>query len=133
MEDVSIPTDPYTFKPRGFVYVSFKNKESMDAALRKGTCTVMGITLFQTLIIGATVEISTVEIKKKAKQCQRLYIKGLPTDGKEEDLLKFFNSLGKVVLSIFPKDRNTGLLRNFCYLTFESEELVFISLFSIII
>ena len=74
-----------------------------------------------------------MEIKKKSKQCQRLYIKGLPTDGKEEDLLKFFNSLGKVVLSIFPKDRNTGLLRNFCYLTFESEELVFISLFSIII
>lgn len=47
VEDISIPTDPYTFKPRGFVYVTFKNKESMDAALRKGTCTVMGIGSFE--------------------------------------------------------------------------------------
>ena len=78
------------------------------------------------------VEISTVEVKKKGTQCQRLFIKGLPTDSSEEELLKFFESLGHVALKIFPKDKNTGLLRNFCYITFESEELVFtLSLYSL--
>ena len=44
---------------------------------------------------------------------------------KEEDLLKFFNSVGEVVLHIFPKDRNNGLLRNFCFITYKSVDLVF--------
>lgn len=70
-------------------------------------------------------EINTVETKKKGKQCQRLYIKGLPTDSNEKDLLAYFKSKGNVVLSIFPRDRNNGLLRNFCYITFDSESLVF--------
>ena len=77
------------------------------------------------IYIGANVEILPVESRKRRKQNQRLFIKGLPTDAKEQDLLDYFNkNVGKVCLQIFPKDKNTGLLRNFCYLEFEDEELV---------
>lgn len=124
VEDIAIPTDPYTFKPRGFIYVTFTHQESMEAALRKGTCSVMGLCQLGFSYIGSTVEISTVETKKKGKQCQRLFIKGLPTDSNEKDLLAFFESKGNVVLKIFPRDRNNGLLRNFCYITYDSEPLV---------
>lgn len=76
--------------------------------------------------LDTSVEINTVEAKKRGKQCQRLYVKGLPTDSNEKDLIDFFQSLGHLNLKIFPRDRNTGLLRNFCYLTYDSEEVVFI-------
>ncbi len=80
--------------------------------------------------IGADAEIS--EAKKSSsqqKQCQRLFIRGIPPNSNEADLLKFFNSVGKVTVHIFPKDRNNGLLRNFCFITFESEALVCIGFY----
>ena len=39
---MTIPCDKYTKKPRGFVYVLFRTKESMEAALAKKSCKVMG-------------------------------------------------------------------------------------------
>lgn len=125
MDSVHIPKDQYTLKPRGFVYVIFKNQYSADAAIRKGACKIMGGVSRGYSPLGADVEISEAkQSRSQQKQCQRLFIRGIPPDGNETELLKFFNSVGPVAVHIFPKDRNNGLLRNFCFITFESEALV---------
>lgn len=62
-----------------------------------------------------------------APPAKRLYIHGIPCDSTEEELLKFFQSLGKVVTYIFPRDRNNGSLRNFCFIAYESKTLVVLS------
>lgn len=55
---------------------------------------------------------------------KRLYIRGIPCDSNEEELMKYFESFGKVVTHIFPRDKNNGSLRNFCFIAYESESLV---------
>ena len=55
---------------------------------------------------------------------KRLYIRGIPCDSSEEELMKYFESFGKVVTRIFPRDKNNGSLRNFCFIAYESESLV---------
>ena len=78
-------------------------------------------------VVGAVVDICTAKASAhKEPESPRLFIRGIPTNIKEEDLLKFFNSVGEVVLHIFPRDRNNGLLRNFCFITYKSVELVFL-------
>ena len=62
--------------------------------------------------------------KRNYQEAQRLYISGIPCDGDEDELLKHFQSLGRVVTKIFPRDKNTAGLRNFCFIAYESEKLV---------
>ena len=76
-------------------------------------------------VVGAVVDICTAKASAhKEPESPRLFIRGIPTNIKEEELLKFFNSVGEVILHIFPRDRNNGLLRNFCFITYRSPELV---------
>lgn len=51
VDEVRIPCDQYTLKPRGFVYVTFYSNGAAEAALRKGSCKVMGKQFLRIIMI----------------------------------------------------------------------------------
>ncbi|KAK8807024.1 hypothetical protein WA158_003783 [Blastocystis sp. Blastoise] len=108
---VFIPADPYTNKPRGFGYVSFANEDAMNRALDAGSCEVMG----------TSIEIKVAEERNsEGPSPSRLFVKGLPSDATEEDLKTFFTTYGPIINVICPRDKNSGHLRDFCFVTFKT-------------
>lgn len=102
-----------------------ERKNQWKLHLQRNHARLWVIQLSIRLVVGAVVDICTAKASAhKEPESPRLFIRGIPTNVSEEELLKFFNSVGEVVLKIFPKDRNNGLLRNFCFITYKSPELV---------
>jgi len=109
--DVNVKTDPATGRSRGFAFIQFSTTEAVDAVLAAGKHTING---------------KEVEPKKaKAKPgIKKIFVGGLEPDLPEADIRAYFEKYGKIEEIELPFDKVKNQRRQFCFITFESEEVV---------
>jgi len=109
--DVNVKTDPATGRSRGFAFIQFSTTEAVDGVLATGKHTING---------------KEVEPKKaKAKPgIKKIFVGGLEPDLPEADIRAYFEKYGKIEEIELPFDKIKNQRRQFCFITFESEEVV---------
>ncbi|GAB6028187.1 hypothetical protein CHUAL_002392 [Chamberlinius hualienensis] len=109
--DVNIKTDPNTGRSRGFAFIQFSDKDSVDQVLNAGQHTING----------------KVVDPKRAKArpgIKKIFVGGLEPDLPESDIREYFEKFGKIEEVELPFDKQKNQRRQFCFITFESEEVV---------
>uniref|UniRef100_T1IXR2 RRM domain-containing protein n=1 Tax=Strigamia maritima TaxID=126957 RepID=T1IXR2_STRMM len=109
--EVNIKTDPNTGRSRGFAFIQFAVKESVDQVLTSGPHTVSG---------------KQVDPKRaKARPgIKKIFVGGLDPDLPEGEIHSHFEKFGKIEEIELPFDKQKNQRRQFCFITFESEDVV---------
>lgn len=109
--EVNIKTDPNTGRSRGFAFIQFADKDAVDQVLNAGQHTVNG---------------KQVDPKRaKARPgIKKIFVGGLDPDLPESDIRSYFDKFGKIEEIELPFDKQKNQRRQFCFITFESEEVV---------
>lgn len=112
--DVIVKVDPMTHTPRGFGFVTFAESSSVDK--------VTQITSHE--LDGKTIDPKLAVPQNAKNKVKKIFVGGLPSELDATKLREYFESIGKVEEVEFPVDRNTGRRRGFCFISFDSEEIV---------
>ncbi|UYV77715.1 HNRNPAB [Cordylochernes scorpioides] len=109
--EVNIKTDAVTGKCRGFGFITFANKEAVDNVLNNVPHTIKG---------------KQIDPKRaKARPgLKKIFVGGLDTSLSEADIRGHFEKYGKIEQIEQPFDKVRNQKRQFCFITFESEEVV---------
>ncbi|CAG0918266.1 unnamed protein product [Notodromas monacha] len=109
IESVNVKTDPNTGRSRGFAFIIFKTVEPVEKVLSTAEHT-----------IGK----KRVEAKRAKARQGKIFVGGLPPEVPEEDIREFFGKYGKVVEVEMPFDKVKNQRKGFCFITYDSEEIV---------
>ncbi|KAG8176287.1 hypothetical protein JTE90_022458 [Oedothorax gibbosus] len=107
--DVTIKTDPATGKSRGFGFITFATEETVDAVLKAVPHTIKG---------------KQIDPKRaKARPgIKKIFVGGLDIDFPEADIRSHFEKYGKIENIELPFDKVKNQRRQFCFVTFETED-----------
>ncbi|XP_013383515.1 heterogeneous nuclear ribonucleoprotein D-like isoform X1 [Lingula anatina] len=115
--DCTVKTDVYSGRSRGFGSVVFKDSSGMEAVLSYKEDHV---------IQGKTIEAKRAvpESGSDSYSRKKIFVGGLSQNISKEDLRVYFSEFGKVEDIFLPLDSSTGEGKGFCFITFESAEVV---------
>jgi RNA recognition motif-containing protein len=100
--------------PRGFGFVTFKDKSSLDAVLKDGVT-----------IDGREVDIKrAVPEEEMAVASSKVFVGGLPQTVDKQALQEHFETFGEVRDAVVMVDRTTGRSRGFGFVRFNSPDAV---------
>ncbi|GFW10218.1 RNA-binding protein squid [Trichonephila clavipes] len=107
--DVTIKTDPATGKSRGFGFITFGVEETVDNVLKAVPHTIKG---------------KQIDPKRaKARPgIKKIFVGGLDIDYPEADIRAHFEKYGKAKNVELPFDKVKNQRRQFCFVTFETED-----------
>lgn len=107
--DVTIKTDPATGKSRGFGFLTFAVEETVNNVLKNVPHTIKG---------------KQVDPKRaKARPgIKKIFVGGLDNDYPEAEIKAYFEKYGKVESVELPFDKVKNQRRQFCFVTFETED-----------
>uniref|UniRef100_A0A2L2XYP9 Heterogeneous nuclear ribonucleoprotein D-like protein n=1 Tax=Parasteatoda tepidariorum TaxID=114398 RepID=A0A2L2XYP9_PARTP len=107
--DVTIKTDPATGKSRGFAFITFALDETVDNVLKNVPHNIKG---------------KQIDPKRaKARPgIKKIFVGGLDIDYPESDIRAYFEKYGKVENIELPFDKVKNQRRQFCFVTFETED-----------
>jgi len=107
--DVTIKTDPATGKSRGFAFITFGTDETVDNVLKNVPHNIKG---------------KQIDPKRaKARPgIKKIFVGGLDIDFPEADIRAYFEKYGKVENIELPFDKVKNQRRQFCFVTFETED-----------
>ena len=110
ISSVTLKTDPSTGRSRGFAFVVFKKVAGLEAVTAKedGEHSVKG---------------KKVAVKKAQAKQGKVYVGKLKGENTEDEIKEFFTQFGKVISIEHPYDKAKGEKKNFCFITFEKEEV----------
>lgn len=66
-----------------------------------------------------------VDPKKAKARSGKIFVGGLPQDTTEETIRSFFGTFGNIVEIEMPFDRVKNQRKNFCFITYDNENVVF--------
>merc|ERR1712096_213905 len=101
--DAIIMKDYETGKPRGFGFVLFEEKETVDKVLQAEKHELNG---------------GKVEPKKCEKKEGKMFVGGIKSSTEDDVVKAHFETYER------PKDRNTGKLKGFCFIAFKKDGIV---------
>lgn len=111
VQDCTIKKDSKTNKSRGFGFVLFANKESVEKVL--STC--------EHLLDGRKIDPKRAEaIRKDGK----LFVGGIKTETDNEKIKEYFSNFGEIETMERPTDKTTGKNRGFCFITFKKDGVI---------
>lgn len=107
---VSVKTDKLTQRSRGFAFVTFEDKETVQKVIEQ-----------KTHIIGDR------KIEPKAaigpEPLLKVFVGGMDNATTKEDLTELFEQFGTITDVHIAKDKATGKPRGFAFITYEEEEM----------
>ena len=98
-----------TGKPRGFGFVLFEEKETVDKVLQAEKHELNG---------------GKVEPKKCEKKEGKMFVGGIKSSTEDDVVKAHFEKFGEIETYERPKDRNTGKLKGFCFIAFKKDGIV---------
>ncbi|OAF64335.1 Heterogeneous nuclear ribonucleoprotein D-like protein [Intoshia linei] len=113
VEEASVKTDPNTGKPRGFGFVFFEESDSADKAVSER----------QHTLNGKNIDPKRAMVNGGKGLCRKIFVGGIDGNVEEATIRSYFSNYGKVEQVDLPYDKIRNLRRNFCFVTFESEEM----------
>ncbi|XP_054706338.1 RNA-binding protein squid-like isoform X2 [Uloborus diversus] len=109
VSDVTIKTDPATGKSRGFGFITFATEETVDNVLKNVPHTIKG----------KQIDPKRAKVRPGIK---KIFVGGLDNDYPEADIKAYFEKYGKVENVELPFDKVKNQRRQFCFVTFETEQ-----------
>lgn len=109
IESINVKTDSLTGRSRGFAFIVFKDPESIDKVVADGDHTING---------------KKCDPKKALARQGKIFVGGLVPELSDADIREYFEQYGKVVELEMPFDKTKNQRKGFCFITFESEQIV---------
>ncbi|XP_057341289.1 RNA-binding protein squid isoform X3 [Microplitis mediator] len=109
IESINVKTDPNTGRSRGFAFIVFSKAESLDKIMMAGDHVINN---------------KKVDPKKAKARHGKIFVGGLSTELSDDDIKGFFEKFGKIVDVEMPFDKTKSQRKGFCFITFESEQVV---------
>lgn len=110
--EVTIKTNPTTGRSRGFAFIQFAGKDSVDRVLMSGPH----------MINGTQVEPKRVQARRSGYN--KIFVGGLDPDLPESEIRAYFMNFGKIEGIELPYDKVRNQRKQFCFVAFESEDVV---------
>ncbi|PSN41108.1 hypothetical protein C0J52_19049 [Blattella germanica] len=109
IESINVKTDPNTGRSRGFAFIVFSQADSIDKVLSAGDHVINN---------------KKVDPKKAKARHGKIFVGGLVPDLSDDDIKSFFAQYGTIVEVEMPFDKTKNQRKGFCFITFESEQVV---------
>lgn len=112
IESISVKVDPHTGVSRGFAFMVFTNPKTIDKLLASGE---------------HYINKRKVDPKRVSKKPQhgKIFVGGLTPDITDEDIKNYFGQYGTIVELQAPFDKVKNQRKGFCFITFDSKEVVY--------
>lgn len=109
IESINVKTDPNTGRSRGFAFIVYKNADSIDKVVAAGDHVINN---------------KKVDPKKAKARHGKIFVGGLTTEISDEEIKTFFGQFGNIVEVEMPFDKQKNQRKGFCFITFDSEQVV---------
>ncbi|XP_014253380.1 RNA-binding protein squid isoform X2 [Cimex lectularius] len=109
IESINVKTDPNTGRSRGFAFIVFKSADSIDKVLAAGDHVINN---------------KKIDPKKAKARHGKIFVGGLSTELTDDDIKNYFAQYGSIVDVEMPYDKSKNQRKAFCFITFESEQVV---------
>jgi len=109
IESINVKTDPNTGRSRGFAFIVFNCAEAIDKVVAAGDHVINN---------------KKVDPKKAKARHGKIFVGGLTNELSDEDIKNYFNQFGTIVDVEMPFDKTKNQRKGFCFITFESEQVV---------
>ena len=108
IDTITLKTDQTTGRSRGFAFVVFKTVEGVDAAVAEPNHTVKN---------------KKVAVKKAQAKQGKVYVGKLKAELSDDEIKTHFSQFGTIANIEQPFDKQKNERKNFCFITFEKEEV----------
>ncbi|XP_013137732.1 PREDICTED: RNA-binding protein squid isoform X2 [Papilio polytes] len=109
IESINVKTDPNTGRSRGFAFIVFKAPDSIDKVMAAGDHTINN---------------KKVDPKKAKARHGKIFVGGLSSEISDDEIKNFFSNFGTIIEVEMPFDKTKNQRKGFCFITFESEQVV---------
>ncbi|XP_062539977.1 RNA-binding protein squid isoform X3 [Armigeres subalbatus] len=109
IESINVKTDPNTGRSRGFAFIVYKSADSIDKVVAAGDHVINN---------------KKVDPKKAKARHGKIFVGGLTTEISDEEIKTFFGQFGNIVEVEMPFDKQKNQRKGFCFITFDSEQVV---------
>uniref|UniRef100_A0A182N0K9 RRM domain-containing protein n=1 Tax=Anopheles dirus TaxID=7168 RepID=A0A182N0K9_9DIPT len=109
IESINVKTDPNTGRSRGFAFIVYKSADSIDKVVSASDHTING---------------KKVDPKKAKARYGKIFVGGLTAEISDEEIKTFFGQFGNIVEVEMPFDKQKNQRKGFCFITFDSEQVV---------
>ncbi|KAL6265455.1 RNA-binding protein squid-like [Pogonomyrmex barbatus] len=112
IESISVKVDPHTGISRGFAFMVFTNPKTIDKLLASGD---------------HYINKRKVDPKRVSKKSQhgKIFVGGLTPEITDDDIKNYFGQFGTIVELQAPFDKVKNQRKGFCFITFDSKEVVY--------
>ncbi|XP_053698536.1 RNA-binding protein squid-like [Sabethes cyaneus] len=109
IENINVKTDPNTGRSRGFAFIVYKSADSIDKVVAAGDHVINN---------------KKVDPKKAKARHGKIFVGGLTTEISDDEIKTFFSQFGNIVDVEMPFDKQKNQRKGFCFITFDSEQVV---------
>ncbi|XP_054263638.1 RNA-binding protein squid isoform X2 [Macrosteles quadrilineatus] len=109
IESINVKTDPNTGRSRGFAFIVFKSAEAIEKVLANTEHVINN---------------KKIDPKKAKARHGKIFVGGLSTELSDDDIKNYFSQYGNIVEVEMPYDKTKNQRKGFCFITFDSEQVV---------
>uniref|UniRef100_A0A336MHY1 CSON000056 protein n=1 Tax=Culicoides sonorensis TaxID=179676 RepID=A0A336MHY1_CULSO len=109
IENINVKTDPNTGRSRGFAFIVYKTADALDKVQNAGDHIINN---------------KKVDPKKAKARHGKIFIGGLTPEISDDEIKSFFGQFGNIVEVEMPFDKQKNQRKAFCFITFDSEQVV---------
>uniref|UniRef100_A0AAR5P7Q2 RRM domain-containing protein n=1 Tax=Dendroctonus ponderosae TaxID=77166 RepID=A0AAR5P7Q2_DENPD len=109
IESINVKTDSMTGRSRGFAFIVFQDAASIDRVSAAGEHTING---------------KKVDPKKAKARHGKIFVGGISPELSDDDINEYFGQYGTIMEVEMPFDKQKNQRKGFCFITFESEQVV---------
>jgi len=109
IESINVKTDSNTGRSRGFAFIVFSSADAIDKVTAAGEHVINN---------------KKVDPKKAKARHGKIFVGGLTQELSDDDIKSYFQQFGTIVDVEMPFDKTKNQRKGFCFITFESEQVV---------
>ncbi|XP_055697676.1 RNA-binding protein squid isoform X5 [Phlebotomus papatasi] len=109
IESINVKTDSQTGRSRGFAFIVYASADSIDKVTAAGDHIINN---------------KKVDPKKAKARHGKIFVGGLTTEISDDEIKTFFGQFGNIVEMEMPFDKQKNQRKGFCFITFDSEQVV---------
>ncbi|XP_036324035.1 RNA-binding protein squid isoform X3 [Rhagoletis pomonella] len=109
IESINVKTDPQTGRSRGFAFIVFTSTEAIDKVHAAGEHVINN---------------KKVDPKKAKARHGKIFVGGLTNEISDDEIKTYFSQFGNIVDVELPFDKQKSQRKGFCFITFDSEQVV---------
>ncbi|XP_074039137.1 RNA-binding protein squid isoform X3 [Leptinotarsa decemlineata] len=109
IESINVKTDPNTGRSRGFAFIVFTSTDAIEKVVNAGDHIING---------------KKIDPKKAKARHGKIFVGGLTAELSDDDIKSYFGQFGQILEVEMPFDKTKNQRKAFCFITFESEQVV---------